>query len=46
MRISFDIDDSLGVVEDGKIFGFKVIYIKPNQENWKESILDSIKSVS
>ena len=42
--IDIHIDDSIGVVEEGKIFGFKVIHIKPNQENWKEFMLNKIEN--
>ncbi|MFK5976516.1 MAG: hypothetical protein QM493_08420 [Sulfurovum sp.] len=41
--IDVHIDDSDGVVQEGEIFGFNVIQVRPSQENWKEIILDSIE---
>ena len=41
--IDVHIDDSYGVVKEGELFGFNVIQVTPNQENWKEIILKEIE---
>ena len=41
-NIDIHIDDLNGVVEEGKIFGFNVIQVTPDQKDWKEVILEKV----
>ena len=41
--IDLHVDDSLGVVEEGKKFGFDVIVIDPNDEEWTVKVKEEIQ---
>jgi len=43
-QIDVHIDDSPGVVEEGKKFGFHVIHVTPQDENWSDFIEQQIKN--
>jgi hypothetical protein len=43
--IYLHIDDSEGVKLEGERYGFKVCVISPEDENWTQKVLESVKSI-
>ena len=43
--IDLHIDDSEGVVIEGKEYGFKVLRVDPEDKNWTQTIEDEIGKV-
>jgi hypothetical protein len=43
--IDIHVDDSLGVFEEGKKFGFKVIHVNPEESEWSNNILKIINKL-
>ena len=40
--IDLHIDDSEGVLEEGREHGFRVVVVTPNDERWTEKVLDAV----
>lgn len=41
--IDIHVDDSIGVIEEGRRFGFKTIHVTPSDTKWAEKIIERIE---
>jgi hypothetical protein len=43
--IDLHVDDSEGVRMEGDEFGFRVVVVRPDDENWTERVLDAVSHI-
>lgn len=45
-RIDLHIDDDVSVLQNGKLYGFKVYLIGPQDDDWTKKILDIVHNMN
>ncbi|MDE6761170.1 MAG: HAD family hydrolase [Lachnospiraceae bacterium] len=44
-RIDLHIDDDVSVLQNGRLYGFKVLLVGPQDDNWTKKILDIVHNI-